>query len=119
MKDELHPLEKASDGPVALLINRPVSRRVSEPLARIGVSPNAATLMALAIGGLAAAAFALQVWWLGGVLLQLSSIFSGVVGEIARRTGGASRFGDFLDTMVDRAAEYGAFLAIAFGLDEA
>ena len=119
MKDELHPLEKASDGPVSLLINRPVSRRVSEPLARMGVSPNAATLMALAIGGLAAAAFALQVWWLGGVLLQLSSIFSGVDGEIARRTGSASRFGDFLDTMVDRAAEYGAFLAIAFGLDEA
>ena len=119
MKGELHPLEKASDGPVSLLINRPVSRRFSEPLARMGVSPNVATLMAFAIGGLAAAAFALQVWWLGGVLLQLSSIFSGVDGEIARRTGSASRFGDFLDTMVDRAAEYGAFLAIAFGLEPA
>ena len=119
MKGELHPLEKASDGPVSLLINRPVSRLFSEPLARMGVSPNAATLMALALGGLAAAAFALQVWWLGGVLLQLSSIFSGVDGEIARRTGSASRFGDFLDTMVDRAAEYGAFLAIAFGLEPA
>ena len=119
MKGELHPLEKASDGPVSLLINRPVSRLFSEPLARMGVSPNAATLMAFALGGLAAAAFALQVWWLGGVLLQLSSIFSGVDGEIARRTGSASRFGDFLDTMVDRAAEYGAFLAISFGLEEA
>ena len=61
MKGELHPLEKASDGPVSLLINRPVSRLFSEPLARMGVSPNVATLMAFAIGGLAAAAFALQV----------------------------------------------------------
>ncbi|MCH7811213.1 MAG: CDP-alcohol phosphatidyltransferase family protein [Chloroflexi bacterium] len=116
---KLHPLEKASDGPIALLINRPVSRRISAPLASAGVSPTVATFMALAIGGLATAAFALQVWWLGGVLLQLSSIFSGVDGEIARRTQRESRYGDFLDTMVDRLTEYGAFLAIAFGLHAA
>ncbi len=69
MKKELHPLEKASDGPVSLLINRPISRRISEPLARIGVSPTGATFLALGMGGLAAAAFALRIWWLGGVLL--------------------------------------------------
>ena len=115
----VHPLEKLSDGPVSLLLNRPISRRLSEPLARLGVSPTGATLMALGIGGLAAAAFALRVWWLGGVLFQFSSIVSGVDGEIARRTNSESRYGDFLDTMVDRFAEYAGLLAIAYGLEEA
>ena len=60
----------------------------------------------------------MQVWWLGGALLQLSSIFSGVDGEIARRTGTGSTYGDFLDTMVDRLVEYGGLLGIAYGLQE-
>ncbi len=119
MKKELHPLEKASDGPVSLLINRRISRLFSGPLARMGVSPSVATLMALGIGALAAGMFALRIWWLGGLLLQFSSIFSGVDGEIARRTGAESRYGDFLDTMVDRFAEYAGLLAIAYGLEDA
>lgn len=118
MKKELHPLEKASDGPVSLLINRRISRLFSGPLSRMGVPPSGATLIALAIGALAAGMFALRIWWLGGVLLQFSSIFSGVDGEIARRTKTESRYGDFLDTIVDRFAEYAGLLAIAYGLEE-
>ena len=109
-------LTKPSDGPVSLLINRRVSALLSAPLARAGVSPNVATLLALLIAAGASAAYALQLWWAGGLLLQLSSIFAGVDGEIARRTDRATRFGDFLDTVTDRMAEYAAFVAIAFGL---
>ena len=111
-------LTKSSDGPVSLLINRRISIPMSAALARVGVSPNAATLLALAIGGAAGAAFALRVWWLGGLLWQLSSILSGVDGEIARRTGKSSRYGDFLDTTVDRLVEYGGLAGIAYGLSE-
>jgi phosphatidylglycerophosphate synthase len=118
VKKELHPLEKASDGPVSLLINRRISRLFSGPLARMGVSPSVATLMALGIGAVAAGMFALHIWWLGGVLLQFSSVFSGVDGEIARRTRMESRYGDFFDTIVDRFAEYAGLLAIAYGLEE-
>ena len=118
LKKALHPLEKASDGPVSLLVNRPISRRFSELFVHMGVSPTATTLMALAIGGLAAGAFALQIWWLGGVLFQFSSIFSGVDGEIARRTHTESRYGDFLDTIVDRFAEYAGIVAISYGLED-
>jgi phosphatidylglycerophosphate synthase len=113
------PLAKSSDGPVSLLLNRHVSTLFSGPLARRGVSPNAATMMALVISFASAAAYLGQVWWLGGVLMQFSSIFSGVDGEIARRTGQSSRYGDFLDTNVDRFAEYLGFAAIAFGLRDA
>ncbi|MEE9285184.1 MAG: HAD-IIIA family hydrolase [Dehalococcoidia bacterium] len=112
-------LTKSSDGPISLLINRRVSLMLSGPLARAGVSPNAATVVSGLIGAGSAFAFAFQVWWLGGLLFQLASILGGVDGEIARRTGSSSRFGDFLDTMTDRAVEYGAFAGIAVGLTEA
>lgn len=119
MNRPLHPLEKPSDGPVSLLLNRPISRRISAPLAQLGVSPSAATLLMLVIGAGAASAFALQIWWLGGLLLQLSSVLGGVDGEIARRTRTESLYGDFLDTVSDRLIEYGSLLAIAYGLADA
>jgi CDP-L-myo-inositol myo-inositolphosphotransferase len=110
------PLTKSSDGPVSLLINRRISARFSAPMARAGLSPNAATFIALLIGGAACAAYATQVWWAGGLLLQFSSVFAGVDGEIARRTGRASRYGDFFDTVSDRLVEYASLVAITYGL---
>ena len=112
-------LTKPSDGPVSALINRRVSLMISAPLARAGVSPNGATLVSGLIAAGSAVSYVFQLWWLGGLLLQLSSIFGGVDGEIARRTGQTSRYGDFLDTTVDRAVEYGAMAAIAVGLSDA
>lgn len=116
MTSERLPLAKSSDGPISLLINRRVSHAISGPLARAGVSPNAATVMSLAIGAGGAAAYATGLWWLGGLLVQFSSIFAGVDGEIARRTDTASRFGDFLDTVSDRFVEYLTLAAIGLGL---
>ncbi len=111
-------LTKPSDGPVSALINRRVSLMISAPLAKAGVSPNGATLVSGLIGAGSAVSYVFQVRWLGCLLLQLSSIFGGVDGEIARRTGQTSRYGDFLDTTVDRAVEYGAIAAIAVGLSD-
>ena len=109
-------LTKSSDGPISLLINRPISALFSGPMANAGFSPNSATFIALLIGLAGCAAYAGQVWWVGGLLMQFSSVFSGVDGEIARRTGTGSKFGDFFDTVVDRFVEYAGFLAIAYGL---
>lgn len=109
-------LTKSSDGPVGLHLNRPISRLFSGPLTRAGVSPNGATAIALLIGLAGGAAYAGQIWWAGGLLLQCSSIFAGVDGEIARRTGRASKYGDFFDTVADRFVEYAGFIAIAYGL---
>ena len=110
------PLVKSSDGPVSLLINRRISARFSGPMARAGFSPNAATAVAVLIGAAACAAYATQLWWAGGLLAQFSSVFAGVDGEIARRTGRASGYGDFFDTVTDRLVEYAVFVAIAYGL---
>jgi 1L-myo-inositol 1-phosphate cytidylyltransferase / CDP-L-myo-inositol myo-inositolphosphotransferase len=110
------PLAKSSDGPISLAINRHVSHAISARLAPLGVSPNAATIMATLIGLAGCAAYVGQWWWLGGLLIQFSSIFAGVDGEIARRTGRSSLYGDFLDTVTDRFVEYATFIAIAAGL---
>ncbi len=109
-------LTKTSDGPIALLVNRRISTRISGPLARMGVTPNAATLIATGIGVAAAVLYALELWWLAGLALQASSIGAGVDGEIARRTGRASAFGDFLDTVADRLVEVVALAGIGYGL---
>ncbi len=116
MSAELPALTKSSDGPVSLLINRRISALFSGPMARAGFSPNVATAIALLIGVAGCAAWAAQVWWAGGLLMQFSSVFSGVDGEIARRTGKASGYGDFFDTVVDRLVEYAGVVAIAYGL---
>ncbi len=110
------PLVKSSDGPVSILLNRRISQLISARLAPLGVTPNIATFAALAIGVAGCAALAAQIWWLGGLLIQCSSIFAGVDGEIARRTGASSTYGDFLDTVTDRLVEYLTFIAIAYGL---
>jgi phosphatidylglycerophosphate synthase len=110
------PFTKSSDGPVSLLVNRPISTRLSGPLARAGVTPNQATLLATAVGVAAALLFALEVWWAAGVALQASSIGAGIDGEVARRTGLTSRFGDFLDTVADRLVEVLALAGIGYGL---
>ncbi len=113
---ETPPLVKSSDGPVSVLINRRISQPISARLAPLGVTPNVATAIALLIGIAGSAAFAVQIWWLGGLLIQFSSIFAGVDGEIARRTGAGSTYGDFLDTVTDRFVEYASFAGIAWGL---
>ncbi|MPZ98642.1 MAG: hypothetical protein GEU80_04735 [Dehalococcoidia bacterium] len=110
------PLAKPSDGPISLLVNRRISHPISARLAKAGATPNVATLMSLAIGFGGGVAYALGVWWLGGLLVQFSSVFAGVDGEISRRTGTGSQYGDFLDTVADRFVEYLTFIAIAIGL---
>jgi len=110
------PLIKSSDGPISVAVNRRFSQPVSARLARAGVSPNGATFIALAIGVVGAVAYGWQLWWLGGLLAQCSSIFAGVDGEIARRTGRSSQYGDFLDTVTDRFVEYVTFVGIGAGL---
>ena len=52
---------------------------------------------------------------MGALFLQLSSIFAGVDGEIARRLNIQTPWGDFWDTFSDRFVEYVAFIGIGIG----
>lgn len=116
---------KAADGPVARLLNRRLSWRLSL-LLRARISPDAATLLAFLLALLAAGALAAgQEWWpallAGGILTQIASIVDGVDGEIARASLRVSPGGGFLDSVLDRIADAAllAGLALAAGLDTA
>lgn len=117
---------KAADGPVARLLNRRLSWRLSLLLLRARVSPDAATLLAFLLALLAAGALAAGHEWsaallAGGVLTQIASIVDGVDGEIARASLRASPAGAFRDAVFDRVADAAllAGLALAAGLDPA
>ena len=117
---------KTWDGFVSRHLNRHLSRPLTRLLVRVGISPNAVTLIAfvltlvaatlLALGTVAALALVA-----GGVLVQAASIVDGVDGEVARASLRTSRAGDFLDTVLDRVGDAAvvAGLAVAAGLHTA
>jgi CDP-diacylglycerol--glycerol-3-phosphate 3-phosphatidyltransferase len=81
---------------------------------RLGVHPNTLTiigcLLQLGVGVIVANGFL----WVGGVLLGLTAVFDAFDGALARQRGGGTRFGAFLDSSLDRVAEAGVLLGLAW-----
>ena len=99
---------KALDGVVATRLNRAVSQRFVTP-ALLGafpsITPNQVTVTAFAVALAAAAALAVHAPVVAAVLITAASLLDGSDGEIARLTHRSSRFGSFLDAVLDRAAD--------------
>jgi len=74
-------------------------------LARIGFTPNRATLLGLALAGVGAYFAATGTFWLAGILVGAGATFDLLDGGIARRTGTVSKRGALLDSVADRVAE--------------
>jgi phosphatidylglycerophosphate synthase len=95
------------------------ARRAAEPVAkvfgRVGLTPNALTLIGFGIAVVAAAFAARQDWVLAGVLAGFGAIFDMFDGALARATNKTSRLGAFLDSVFDRAGEAVVYLGIAWG----
>ena len=84
-------------------------------LARTGLSPNAVTVSGLVLVALAAAAYLQHRNDLVfGLSLAVAFAFDGLDGAVARVTGRASRFGGYLDAVIDRYQEMIALAAIAW-----
>jgi phosphatidylglycerophosphate synthase len=76
----------ATDGPMARLIDRKISWRISYLLASTRITPNVVTEMNTALGLLAAAMVASPgYWWrmMGTLLFLGSTVLDGVDGELA------------------------------------
>ncbi|WP_258085137.1 bifunctional L-myo-inositol-1-phosphate cytidylyltransferase/CDP-L-myo-inositol myo-inositolphosphotransferase [Thermococcus thermotolerans] len=97
------------DGFVSRHLNRRISTEISYLLAE-RVSPNGMTAITFALGMLSAF-LTLVSLPLAGILYQLSSILDGVDGELARAQLRTSRFGGYIDSLLDRYVD-GAFLAL-------
>jgi len=105
----LQHLNKSTDGPISRNLNRKLSIRISSRLTKYAITPNQLTLFSFALALLSALFFYLGKHYsmivLGGVMAQLSSIFDGCDGEIARLKFASSRFGQWLDRILDRYAD--------------
>ena len=98
---------KPTDGYISRYINRRVSGRITLFIVRkgIGVTPNQVSLISFIIGVIAGISYLLFNPLLAGILVQVSSIIDGVDGELARILKKTSRFGGFLDAVLDRVVD--------------
>ena len=94
---------------------RGIATPVALAMGRVGLTPNALTL--IGFGGTVAAAVAagLQAWALAGVLVLVFGVFDMFDGTLARATGRASRLGAFMDSVFDRWGEGIAYVGIVAG----
>ena len=95
---------------------RDLATPIARGLGRLGLTPNALTVIGFVGTCLAAVAAALQWWLLAGVLVLAFGVFDLFDGTLARATGQASALGAFLDSTFDRAGEAIVYLGIAVGL---
>jgi phosphatidylglycerophosphate synthase len=90
-----------------------------EPLARVfgrlGLTPNALTLIGFGIAVMAAFAAASQAWLVAGLLVAVGAAFDLLDGALARATNATSRLGGFMDSVFDRAGEAVVYLGIIAG----
>jgi phosphatidylglycerophosphate synthase len=84
-------------------------------LGRLGLTPDALTLIGFAITVVGAALVGLQHWSLGGVVVLLGGIFDMFDGTLARATGRVSRLGAFMDSVFDRWGEAIVYMGIVAG----
>ncbi len=98
---------------------RRVVREVFAPIAiflgRIGLTPNALTLVGFLITLLGAILLAGGHWLAGGLVVLFGGIFDLFDGTLARATGRVSRFGAFMDSTLDRWGEAAVYVGIVIG----
>lgn len=90
---------------------------VGRAFARLGVTPNMATLIGFGLNVIVALVLASGQPRVAGVLLLLASAFDMVDGAIARATGNYTRFGGFLDSTVDRYSEIVVYIGLLVWLN--
>ncbi|HEV2074289.1 MAG TPA: CDP-alcohol phosphatidyltransferase family protein [Thermomicrobiales bacterium] len=86
--------------------------------ASVGITPNMATLIGLALNGIVAVIIAFGYPVLGGVLLLFASAFDMVDGAIARSTNAVSKFGGFFDSTIDRYSEIVVYIGLLVWLNQ-
>lgn len=94
---------------------RGMATPIATALGRLGLTPNALTVIGFVGTCVAAWAAASQLWLLAGVLVLVFGIFDLFDGTLARATGRANRFGAFLDSTLDRTGEAIVYIGIASG----
>jgi len=114
----LNSAVKATDGFFTTFFVSPYSKYLARWAARRGWTPNQVTTVSLALGVLAAAAFATGERWglvAGAVLLQVAFTTDCVDGQLARFTRTFTPLGAWLDSTFDRLKEWLVFAGLGIG----
>ena len=106
---------------------RPAADRLVGPLVtgakRVGLTPNAVSVLALLAAGSAGASFFLAgeeplLYLLGGAFVLLNGVLDVLDGTLARELDASSPAGDLLDHVLDRYADLALIAGLAGGIDE-
>jgi CDP-diacylglycerol---glycerol-3-phosphate 3-phosphatidyltransferase len=94
-------------------------KRLGEPLAlalgRAGLTPDGLTCIGFGITAVGAALLANRLWLAGGLVVLGGASFDMLDGVLARASGRVSRFGAFLDSVLDRAGEALVYIGLVWG----
>jgi archaetidylinositol phosphate synthase len=106
---------------------RPAADRLVGPLVtgakRVGLTPNAVSVLALLAAGSAGASFFFAseeplLYLLGGAFVLLNGVLDVLDGTLARELDASSPAGDLLDHVLDRYADLALIAGLAGGIDE-
>ncbi len=97
-------VKSVGDGFVSRFINRKISTRISAILVN-RVTPNQMTVLSFLVG-LISALLVFVNTEVAGLLYQISSILDGCDGEIARASLRESKFGGYIDSILDRFVDF-------------
>jgi phosphatidylglycerophosphate synthase len=95
-------------------------KKAFEPVAlgmgRLGLSPDALTLIGFAITVVGAVLISQELWLAGGLVILVGGVFDMFDGTLARATNRVSRLGAFMDSVFDRAGEVIVYIGVVAGL---
>ncbi|MCH8308991.1 MAG: CDP-alcohol phosphatidyltransferase family protein [Chloroflexi bacterium] len=97
----------------AYLIDRIVVR-LGGLFEKLPFTPNQVTLMSAAVGVGAGILFMFDQWLAGAISVFASMVLDGLDGEVARRKNMKTKYGAFLDTMMDRVVDTTVVLGVAY-----
>jgi CDP-diacylglycerol---glycerol-3-phosphate 3-phosphatidyltransferase len=93
---------------------RGVAEAIAQPLVRMKVTPNTITVIGFLLNVITAAVIATGHLSAGGLVLLFSAAFDMLDGAVARVTNQQSRFGAFLDSVLDRYSESVILLGLLY-----
>jgi len=111
-------LQKDTDGPVSRILNRPISLRISKLLLKTGITPNQISVLSFVIGLAGASFFFIGEYFyliLGGIIVHIHSIVDGCDGEVARLKLRQTKYGGWLDSVLDRYVDAAIILGLIYG----
>jgi CDP-diacylglycerol--glycerol-3-phosphate 3-phosphatidyltransferase len=98
------------------------AKRLGEPVAlllgRLGLTPDALTVLGFGITAGGAALLWNQLWLAGGLVVLAGGLFDMFDGTLARATGRATKLGAFMDSVFDRGGEALVYVGLVAGLAE-